>query len=158
MPQTRLVAVSYPANEDYTKINQEVLGGEAPLVYLQAEAEAEAEGERAPLAARAEAILGWNPPGNSRPVPCSKPGRSSSSSCSRRSTRSISPRSPSACCWRAMSGRSPSRWPGLAAADVLVVSLPKDNPEFTAGIDTWWHEPRGGSPFRSASRSSSCRT
>ncbi len=57
MHRTRLVAVSYPVNEDYTKINQEVLGADASLVFLQQETEA----ERASLAAHAEVLIGWNP-------------------------------------------------------------------------------------------------
>src|SRR6185437_15483843 len=57
MPRTRLVAVSYPVNEDYTTINTEVLGVDASLVFLQQEAEA----DRAALAAQAEALIGWNP-------------------------------------------------------------------------------------------------
>jgi len=57
MPQTRLVAVSYPVNEDYIKINQEVLGGEASLVFLQREPDA----DRPSLAAQAQAMIGWNP-------------------------------------------------------------------------------------------------
>ncbi len=58
MSRTRLVAVSYPVNEDYTKINQEVLGADASVVFLQAEP----EDQRAALASRAEVLLGWNPP------------------------------------------------------------------------------------------------
>ena len=34
MPRERLVAVSYPVNEDYTRINADVLGVDADVVYL----------------------------------------------------------------------------------------------------------------------------
>lgn len=57
MSRSRVVAVSYPANEDYTKINQEVLGGDAAVAYLHEEPEA----ERTALVSRAEVLISWNP-------------------------------------------------------------------------------------------------
>jgi phosphoglycerate dehydrogenase-like enzyme len=57
MSRTRLVVVSYPVSEDYTKINQEVLGEDAALVFLQEESAA----GRAALISRAEVLLSWNP-------------------------------------------------------------------------------------------------
>jgi phosphoglycerate dehydrogenase-like enzyme len=53
----RLVVVSYPVNEDYTKINDEVLSADADLVYLQQAPEA----DRPQLLAGAEVVIGWNP-------------------------------------------------------------------------------------------------
>ncbi|HEY3905868.1 MAG TPA: 2-hydroxyacid dehydrogenase [Streptosporangiaceae bacterium] len=57
MSRTRVVAVSYPVNEDYAKITQEILGADASLVFLQQEPET----ERAALTSRAEVLLSWNP-------------------------------------------------------------------------------------------------
>jgi glycerate dehydrogenase len=57
MPRERVVAVTYPATEDYVKINTDVLGEAATLVFPQQAAEA----DRAALVAGAEALIGWNP-------------------------------------------------------------------------------------------------
>jgi phosphoglycerate dehydrogenase-like enzyme len=54
---SRLVVVSYPVSEDYTRINDEVLGADADLIYLQQAPEA----DRASLLTGAEAVIGWNP-------------------------------------------------------------------------------------------------
>jgi phosphoglycerate dehydrogenase-like enzyme len=273
MPRTRLVAVSYPVDEDYTKINQEVLGADATLVFLQQETEA----GRASLASQAEVLIGWNP-GRELPdgvlfeaaelklIQLLSAGADSVDFTTipehialagnvgafarpmaehvLAMTLALARRLPqrhadlaagrfnqppplitldgavcailgfggigqaTATLMRALdarihavnsSGRTtePVEFCGtladldqvLAAADVVVLSLPltnstrgligarelalmkptailvnvargaiideqslyehlKANPEFTAGIDTWWHEPRGGSPFR----------
>lgn len=273
MPRTRLVAVSYPVNEDYTTINTEVLGADASLVFLQQEAEA----DRVSLASRAEVLISWNP-GRELPdgalfdaaelkfiqvlsagvdsvdfstIPehialagnvgaFAKPMAEHVLAMTLALARRLPQRhadlaagrfnqpqplitldgavcailgfggigTATATLMRAFgarihavnsSGRTtePVEFCGtladldqvLAAADVLVVSLPltnrtrgligarelalmkptailinvargaiigeqalyehlKANPEFTAGIDTWWHEPRGGSTFR----------
>ena len=273
MSRTRLVVVSYPVNEDYTKINQEVLGDDAALAFLQQEPEA----ERAALTSRADVLLSWNP---ERELPAgalsdaaelrfiqllsagadfidftaipervllagnvgafAKPMAEHVLAMSLALARRLPQRhaelaagqfnqqpplitldgavcailgfggigTATAALMRGLgarihavnsSGRTtePVDFCGtladldqvLAAADVLVLSLPLTNstrgligarelalmkpaailinvargaiideqalyqhlaanPEFTAGIDTWWHEPRGGSPFR----------
>ena len=56
MSRERLVAVSYPADEDYARINTEVLGGEATVVFLRDLPEAQRPG----VLARAEVLIGWN--------------------------------------------------------------------------------------------------
>jgi phosphoglycerate dehydrogenase-like enzyme len=53
----RLVVVIYPVSEYYTKINDEVLGADADLVYLLQAPEA----DRASLIAGADAVIGWTP-------------------------------------------------------------------------------------------------
>jgi phosphoglycerate dehydrogenase-like enzyme len=56
MPPERLVAVSYPADEDYARLNTEVLGGDAAVFFL---ADLPAS-ERLAMLARAEVLIGWN--------------------------------------------------------------------------------------------------
>ncbi|HVB42744.1 MAG TPA: 2-hydroxyacid dehydrogenase [Streptosporangiaceae bacterium] len=58
MSPPRVVALSYDVNEDYAAINSAVLGADADLAFLQQRP----EGERAALLARANAVIGWNPP------------------------------------------------------------------------------------------------
>jgi phosphoglycerate dehydrogenase-like enzyme len=53
----RLVAVTYPASEDYFEINCQVLEAEAAVVFAQQVD----EGRRAALVEEAEALIGWNP-------------------------------------------------------------------------------------------------
>jgi phosphoglycerate dehydrogenase-like enzyme len=55
---TRLVAVTCPVSDNYTKINTEVLGSAATVVF----SEQVGEDGRAALVAEAEALIGWNPP------------------------------------------------------------------------------------------------
>ncbi|HYK31605.1 MAG TPA: 2-hydroxyacid dehydrogenase [Streptosporangiaceae bacterium] len=57
MPHERIVAVTYQANEEYIKINTDVLGADATLVYSHQAA----EDERVALVARAQALITWNP-------------------------------------------------------------------------------------------------
>ncbi len=57
MSREPLVAVCYPVNEKYTKINQEVLGAAASLVFVQELSEA----DRLPAVTGAQAVIGWNP-------------------------------------------------------------------------------------------------
>jgi len=57
MSGERLVAVSYPAGEEYAQMTAEVLGGDASIAFLQREAEA----DRPKVLARAEALICWNP-------------------------------------------------------------------------------------------------
>ena len=62
--QDRLVAVSYPVDEEYARINSEVLAGQAEIVNTH---ELDEAGCRAALA-RADAVLSWTlareiPPG-----------------------------------------------------------------------------------------------
>lgn len=57
MPRERTVVVTYQVNEDYTKINTDVLGTDATVVFSHQAA----EDERAALFAGAEALIGWNP-------------------------------------------------------------------------------------------------
>lgn len=55
MPRERLVVVSYPADEDYARINSHVLGGDAAVVFLRQVPEP----ERPDILAEAEALIGW---------------------------------------------------------------------------------------------------
>jgi phosphoglycerate dehydrogenase-like enzyme len=55
MTKKRLVAVSYPADEDYARINAEVLADEADVVYT----DRLDEDERVKTLQRAEALLTW---------------------------------------------------------------------------------------------------
>lgn len=57
MPRERTVAVTYRVDEEYIKINTEVLGSDASVVFTQQVA----KDERADLVAEAEALIGWNP-------------------------------------------------------------------------------------------------
>jgi glycerate dehydrogenase len=56
MPSDRLVAVSYPVDEDYASINTAVLSDEASVKFLSQMPEA----ERPALLARAQALISWN--------------------------------------------------------------------------------------------------
>ena len=56
MPRDHLVVVSYPADEDYARINAEVLDGDADVAFLRQIPEP----DRPALLARAEALIGWN--------------------------------------------------------------------------------------------------
>src|SRR5215510_11675416 len=56
-PRDRLVLVTYPTDEDYARINTEVLGDEATVAFLRRVPES----DQAAMLARAEALLGWNP-------------------------------------------------------------------------------------------------
>ncbi len=58
MAQERLVAVSYPVDEDFDRINSEVLAGDAEIVSTY---ELE-EGQRTEVLRRAEALLAWELP------------------------------------------------------------------------------------------------
>ena len=58
MARERLVAVSYPVDEDFARINSEVLAGDAEIVSTH---ELE-EGQRAGVLRRAEALLAWELP------------------------------------------------------------------------------------------------
>jgi phosphoglycerate dehydrogenase-like enzyme len=58
MAQERLVAVSYPADEEFTRINSEVLADEAAIVYTYGLDDA----QRAQTLRRAEAVLAFNLP------------------------------------------------------------------------------------------------
>src|SRR6266536_445980 len=58
MAQERLVAVSYPADEDYVRANSEVLADDADLVYTYELADA----QRAQALQRADALLAWELP------------------------------------------------------------------------------------------------
>lgn len=57
MPRERVVAVTCQVNEEYIKINTDVLGADATLVFSHQVA----KDERAALVARAEALIGWDP-------------------------------------------------------------------------------------------------
>ena len=57
MPRERTVAVTYRVDEEYIKINTEVLGSDASVVFAQQVS----EDERTDLVADADAIIGWNP-------------------------------------------------------------------------------------------------
>jgi phosphoglycerate dehydrogenase-like enzyme len=64
MAQQRLVAVSYPVDDEFTRINAEVLDGDAAVAFLPRLG----EGERRGILRRAEALIGLNlgrelPPG-----------------------------------------------------------------------------------------------
>jgi phosphoglycerate dehydrogenase-like enzyme len=56
MPRDRLVVVSYPADEEYARMNAEVLEGDAGVAFLRQIPES----DRPALLARAEALIGWN--------------------------------------------------------------------------------------------------
>ena len=56
MARQRLVAVSYPVDDEFIRINTEVLGGEAGLAFLAPLAEA----ERRDILPEADALIGWN--------------------------------------------------------------------------------------------------
>ena len=56
MARQRLVAVSYPVDDEFIRINTEVLGGEAGLAFLATLT----EGERRDILAEADALIGWN--------------------------------------------------------------------------------------------------
>ena len=56
MAQDRLVAVSYPVDEDYVRINTEVLAGEAEIVYTCGLDDA----RRADVLRRAEVLVAWD--------------------------------------------------------------------------------------------------
>ncbi len=56
MAKERLVAVSYPADADYVRVNAEILAGDAGVAYTY---ELDAE-ERAATLRRADALLAWN--------------------------------------------------------------------------------------------------
>src|SRR6266702_4666561 len=58
MTQERLVAVSYPADEEFARINAEVLAGDAEVVYTY---ELDDE-QRAQALRRADALLAWELP------------------------------------------------------------------------------------------------
>ena len=58
MAQERLVAVSYPVDEDFARINSEVLAGDAEIVSTY---ELD-DGQRAEVLRRAEALLAWELP------------------------------------------------------------------------------------------------
>ena len=56
MAKERLVAVSYPADAEYVRVNAEILAGEAEVAYTY---ELDAE-QRAATLRRADALLAWN--------------------------------------------------------------------------------------------------
>jgi glycerate dehydrogenase len=56
MARGRLVAVSYPVDDEFTRINAEVLDRDAALAFLPRLG----EGERREILRRAEALIGWN--------------------------------------------------------------------------------------------------
>jgi phosphoglycerate dehydrogenase-like enzyme len=56
MAQERLVAVSYPADEEFTRINTEALAGEARVDFTYPLG----DDERSETIARADALIGWN--------------------------------------------------------------------------------------------------
>lgn len=56
MARQRLVAVSYPVDDEFIRINAEVLGGDASLAFLAALA----DDERRDALRDAEALIGWN--------------------------------------------------------------------------------------------------
>jgi phosphoglycerate dehydrogenase-like enzyme len=58
MPQERLVAVSYPADEEFARINSEVLAGDAKVVCTHELPDA----QRTQTLRRAEALLAWELP------------------------------------------------------------------------------------------------
>ena len=79
MPRDRLVVVSYPADEDYARINAEVLQGDANVAFLRQVPES----DRPALLARAEALIGWNLRGSCQPERWSRRPDSASCSCCR---------------------------------------------------------------------------
>jgi glycerate dehydrogenase len=56
MPGERLVAVSYPVDDEFTRINAEVLGGDATVAFLQQRG----EDERREILRQAEVLIGLN--------------------------------------------------------------------------------------------------
>ena len=58
MAQERLVAVSYPADEDFARVNSEVLAGDAKVVCTYELDDA----QRRQTLRRAEALLAWELP------------------------------------------------------------------------------------------------
>src|SRR5215467_9543777 len=62
MTQERLVAVSYPVDEEFTRINAEVLAGDATIVCTYDLDDA----ERRQVLRRSDALLAWEP---SREIP-----------------------------------------------------------------------------------------
>jgi phosphoglycerate dehydrogenase-like enzyme len=56
MARQRLVAVSYPVDDEFIRINTQVLGGEAGLAFLAPLAEE----ERRDILPEADALIGWN--------------------------------------------------------------------------------------------------
>src|SRR5258708_11845070 len=58
MVQDRLVAVSYPADEDFVRINAEVLAGEAEIVYTYGLDDA----RRSQALLQAEVVVAWELP------------------------------------------------------------------------------------------------
>ncbi len=58
MAQDRLVAVSYPADEDFVRINSDVLADEAKIVYTYELDDA----QRAQVLRRAEVLIAWDLP------------------------------------------------------------------------------------------------
>jgi glycerate dehydrogenase len=56
MARQRLVAVSYPVDDEFTRINTEVVGGDASLAFLAPLAGQ----ERLGILREAEALIGWN--------------------------------------------------------------------------------------------------
>src|SRR5262245_45610012 len=56
MPRNRLVAVSYPVDDEYARINTEVLSDQASVSFLGQVSET----ERPAILARAEALIGWS--------------------------------------------------------------------------------------------------
>ena len=92
MAHERLVAVSYPVDDEFIRINAEVLDGDAALAFLPRLG----EGERRGILRRAEALIGLNlgrelPPVRGR----TRPGSGSSSCCRPAPTGSTLPPSPS---------------------------------------------------------------
>ncbi len=68
MAQERLVAVSYPADEEYARVNSAVLAGDARVVYTHELADA----QRAQTLRNAEALLAWELP---KEIPAGALGR-----------------------------------------------------------------------------------
>src|SRR5258708_3454712 len=224
MAQDRLVAVSYPADADYVRINTEVLADDAEIVYTHELDDAQA----AEVLRRAEVLVAWELP---REVPPGALGEASRLRLVQLLSAGVDAVDFSAVPDRlvltsnagayaaamsehglamtlCLAKRLPQRHAALAAgrpvefvgtladrgrvlavADVLVISLPltlathgllggrelalmkpaaivvnvargpiidqgalyehlRANPQFGAGIDTWWDEPTGDAPFR----------
>jgi glycerate dehydrogenase len=57
MPGERVVAVSYPADEDFIRVNTGVLAGDATVAFIAGLPDA----ERREILGRAEALLSWHP-------------------------------------------------------------------------------------------------